>query len=130
MTIRTATDADSEQIAHICLLTGAAGTDASGKFSNDTTLADVYATPYLHGPDCFAFVWDVEGEARGYIVGTTDTRAFQQWFVDEWWPTRASRHPPRTIDDAWLCALSERSAAHAHPAAGRVPRPPAHRPAC
>ena len=102
VTIRPATVADHEQIARICLLTGAAGNDASGKFSNDTTLAAVYATPYLHAPDCFAFVWDVDGEARGYVLGTTDTRAFQQWFVDEWWPQCAPQHPVRTSDDAWL----------------------------
>jgi len=101
-TIRPATTADHAQIARICLLTGATGTDATGLFSTDTTLADVYATPYLHGPGGFALVWDVDGEARGYVLGTSDTRAFQRWFSDEWWPTRAAMHPPRADGDAWL----------------------------
>lgn len=102
MSIRPATPADHEQIARICLLTGATGQDATGLFSNDATLADVYATPYLHGPGGFCLVWDVDGEARGYVLGTSDTRAFQQWFSDEWWPMRAPRHPARTEGDAWL----------------------------
>lgn len=102
MSIRPATAADHEQIARICLLTGATGKDASGLFSNDHTVADVYATPYLHGPGGFALVWDVAGEARGYVLGTSDTRAFQGWFTATWWPERAPRHPQRTPDDEWL----------------------------
>lgn len=102
MTIRAAAPQDFEQIARICLLTGAAGKDATGRFSNDQTLADVYATPYLHGPGGFALVWDVAGEARGYVLGATDTRAFQEWFVNEWWPSRAAHHPMRTAADEWL----------------------------
>ncbi len=102
VTVRAATLADAERLAHICLVTGAAGSDATGLFSNDATLADVYATPYVRGPGCFALVWDADGEATGYVVGTTDTVAFQQWFVDDWWPQRAALHPPRTAGDAWL----------------------------
>ncbi len=107
MTIRPATQADHAQIARICLLTGATGKDATGMFSNDTTLADVYATPYLHGPGGFALVWDVDGEARGYVLGTSDTRAFQEWFNDEWWPSRRDAHPPRTDGDGWLIPEAE-----------------------
>jgi ribosomal protein S18 acetylase RimI-like enzyme len=102
VTIRPATDADHAQIARICLLTGATGNDATGVFTDDTALADVYATPYLHGPGGFALVWDVDGEARGYVVGTSDTRAFQEWFTHEWWPSRVNSHPARTDGDAWL----------------------------
>jgi ribosomal protein S18 acetylase RimI-like enzyme len=102
MTIRPATSGDHDQISRICLLTGATGKDATGVFSNDTTLADVYATPYLHGPGGFCLVWDVDGETRGYVLGTSDTRAFQEWFSREWWPARADRHPARTDGDGWL----------------------------
>lgn len=102
MIIRPATVADHAQLARICLLTGATGKDATGVFTDDTALADVYATPYLHGPGGFALVWDVDGEARGYVVGTSDTRAFQEWFNTEWWPSRVGSHPARTEGDAWL----------------------------
>ncbi|WP_062302604.1 GNAT family N-acetyltransferase [Demequina subtropica] len=100
--IRAATLEDRDAIARICLLTGAQGGDATGRFGDDTVLADVYATPYLDGPGGFCLVWD-EGEgAVGYVLGTSDTRAFQEWFVHEWWPTVAAGHPPRTAADAWL----------------------------
>lgn len=102
MTIRPAQPGEEARIASICLLTGAAGTDATGMFSNDTALADVYATPYLYGPSGFALVWDVGGEARGYVVGASDTSQFQTWFTDTWWPQRAPLHPQRTEDDACL----------------------------
>ena len=102
MSIRPAQPRDHEQIARICRLTGATGEDATGLFSNDTTLSDVYATPYLHGPATFCLIWDVDGEARGYVLGTSDTRAFQTWFVDEWWPSRAEIHPIRAAGDEWL----------------------------
>lgn len=102
MAIRPAAQRDHAQIAHICLKTGAAGSDATGLFCDDTALSDVYATPYLVGPDGFCLVWDVDGEARGYVLGTSDTQAFQQWFVDEWWPRVGPRHRQRTDADAWL----------------------------
>ncbi|WP_062132107.1 GNAT family N-acetyltransferase [Demequina aestuarii] len=101
MGIRRALPSDEAAIARICLLTGDHGHDATGVFGDDRAIADVYAIPYLHGPDCVALVWD-EGEgAIGYVVGTTDTRAFQRWFVDQWWPSR----PPREVQteaDRWL----------------------------
>lgn len=102
MTIRPATAADRDQIAHICLVTGNKGSDATGQFGDDAALADVYALPYLEGPSCFARVWDVAGEARGYILGALDTAAFQEWFVSEWWPRVGGAHERRTADDEWL----------------------------
>ena len=102
MTIRRAKRADNDQIAAVCLLTGAQGRDATGLFGDDTALSDVYATPYLFGPTCFCFVWDVEGVARGYVLGAADTEEFQEWFVEEWWPSRSPLHEVRTEADAWL----------------------------
>lgn len=102
MTVRPAIPSDHAAIARICLLTGAQGGDATGVFGDDTALSDVYATPYLHGPGGFCLVWDVDGEARGYVLGTEDTRAFQDWFVDAWWPRVGPSHVSRTAGDAWL----------------------------
>lgn len=100
--IRPATTADEQQIARICLLTGADGGDAAGRFSDDTALADVFALPYLHGPSCFAWVVDIGGQAHGYVVAAADTHAFQEWFSNEWWPARGPLHALETEDDAWL----------------------------
>lgn len=105
--IRPATADDEHQVARICLLTGADGRNAAGRFGDDRALADVYALPYLHGPSCIAWVVDVGGEARGYVVAAADTHAFQQWFSDEWWPERGPLHELKTDDDAWLLTSAE-----------------------
>jgi len=102
MMIRPARASDAAQIARICLSTGDAGRDASGLFCDDAAISDVYATPYLSGPGGFALVWDLQGEALGYVLGTDDTRAFQRWFVEEWWPRVGGQHVPRTARDSWL----------------------------
>ncbi|MFN3866350.1 MAG: GNAT family N-acetyltransferase [Demequina sp.] len=70
-------------------------------FGDDQAVSDVYATPYLHGPGGFALVWDEGDGAAGYVLGTVDTRAFQRWFTEEWWPSRPARES-RTEGDRWL----------------------------
>jgi ribosomal protein S18 acetylase RimI-like enzyme len=102
MMIRPARASDAAQIARICLLTGDVGQDASGLFCDDGAISDVYATPYLHGPGGFALVWEVDGGARGYVLGTDDTEAFQLWFTEEWWPQVGAQRVPRTAKDGWL----------------------------
>ncbi len=100
--IRRATPADEQQIARICLLTGADGGDASGRFADDTALADVFALPYLYGPSCFTWVVDIGGVAQGYVVAAADTDRFQDWFSSEWWDERGPLHEVKTDHDAWL----------------------------
>jgi ribosomal protein S18 acetylase RimI-like enzyme len=100
--VRPAHESDAQAIAAICLLTGDVGQDATGQFCDDQAVSDVYATPYLHGPGGFALVWDVDGLARGYVLGTDDTRAFQEWFSDQWWPRVGALRVQRTEKDGWL----------------------------
>jgi len=101
MSIRPAVPEDCLAIARICLLTGDNGDDATGLFCDDAALADVFALPYLAGPGGFALVWDEGDGVVGYVLGTSDTVGFQEWFSDVWWPQRATREP-RTDGDAWL----------------------------
>ncbi|WP_062212878.1 GNAT family N-acetyltransferase [Demequina oxidasica] len=104
MTIRPAVPADRPAIERICLLTAAAGGDATGEHSDQTMLSDVYATPYLDGPGGFALVWD-EGEGPlGYILGTSDTVAFQEWFTGVWWPSVTASHSESNDADRKLLA--------------------------
>lgn len=100
--IRAARDGDEPALARICVLTGARGGDARGLYADDVALADVYALPYLYGPDGFALVWEQDGEIAGYVVGTADTVAFQEWFSAQWWPVAAARHAVVTAADASL----------------------------
>ncbi|WP_084101907.1 GNAT family N-acetyltransferase [Demequina sp. NBRC 110051] len=108
--IRPATPADHDAIARICRLTGDAGADATGMYGDDTVLADVYATPYLHGPGAFALVWAEGDGPLGYVLGTEDTVAFQTWFSEHWWPAVADHHALVTEADEKLL----RSAANRH----------------
>lgn len=100
--IRQATPRDAAALARVCLLTGAHGDDATGAFCDDDVLADVYALPYLEGPGCEAYVLDVSGTPLGYVVGTADSAAFQEWFSREWWPARRGDRTPQTPGDEWL----------------------------
>jgi GNAT superfamily N-acetyltransferase len=100
--IRRATLRDEAAIARICRLTGNQGQDATGLYGDPTVLADVYATPYLYGPDCVGYVVEEAGEPQGYVLAALDTRAFQDWFTNEWWPARASDHSVKTVADQWL----------------------------
>src|SRR5690554_5935904 len=93
MSVRPATVAEAPTLAHICLQTGDYGADATGIFGDDRALADVFATPYLHGPESFGFVWDEGDGPLGYVLGTANTRAFQQWFSHTWWPALPPREP-------------------------------------
>jgi len=102
VSIRPARQTDRSAIAKICLLTGAAGEDATGHHSDATMLSDVYATPYLEGPGGFALVWDDGDGAVGYVLGASDTAAFQEWFTRTWWPSVADTHRGESSADGAL----------------------------
>jgi len=123
--IRKANLTDEADLARICLLTGANGEDATGLYCDDTILADVYSSPYLAGPSCLAWVVEVGGRPRGYVVAAADSAAFQKWFTDEWWPSRAPLHAAATPHDEillaaagdperWLTAAAAEYPAHLH----------------
>lgn len=102
VSIRPTRQSDRSVIAKICLLTGAAGEDATGHYGDLTMLSDVYATPYLDGPGGFALVWDDGDGPAGYVLGTTDTVAFQEWFVQTWWPSVVDTHRGESAADRSL----------------------------
>lgn len=94
MHIRPYRPEDADAVSRICVLTGDAGGDATGLFSSDELLPDVFVRPYVTRHAELAFV--VEADDRrvvGYIVGVPDTDAFEEWFHDEWWPSVAARYP-------------------------------------
>ena len=79
---------DADALTRICLLTGLSGTDATGHFSDDRLLGDIYALPYAVRDPRWAWVIDDGSGAKGYLVPTPDTAAFEQWFIESWWPQR------------------------------------------
>jgi len=85
---------DRADVARICLLTALGGSDASGVYSDDSLMPEVFALPYVtYAPDLAFVVDDGAGRAVGYIIGVADTSDFIAWWKREWTPGFASRHP-------------------------------------
>ena len=79
----------------VCLLTGAAGQDATALYRDPDLLGQVYCGPYpVADPGLSLVVVDEHGVA-GYVVATADTTAFDAWCERSWWPTLRSRLPLR-----------------------------------
>lgn len=91
--IRRYHPADREAVARICLLTAAGGGDATGVYSDDTLMPDVYALPYVEYAPDLAFVVDDDGIVAGYVLGVADTGAFIDWYARAWAPGFRRRHP-------------------------------------
>jgi ribosomal protein S18 acetylase RimI-like enzyme len=102
--IRSFLPEDADALASICLRTAAAGGDATGVYSSDELMPDVFVRPYLAFEPALALVVEgATGSPEGYIVGAGDTRAFVEWFREQWLPVLAERYvhvdPPTTVDE-------------------------------
>jgi ribosomal protein S18 acetylase RimI-like enzyme len=101
--IRPYAAADFDAISEICLRTGELGQDATGLYSSDELLADIYARPYLLLEPELAFVLARGDRVKGYILGCADTARFVQRYRAEWLPHFARRYvhvePPRSRDE-------------------------------
>ncbi|KAJ7638976.1 acyl-CoA N-acyltransferase [Roridomyces roridus] len=94
ITIRKATEADGPSLSVICLLTADAGNSAEHLHDYGELPGLVYAVPYIKLPNTWAFVL-VDGSAVvGYIVGSQDTRAYEDYAQKHWWPVQAEKYPP------------------------------------
>lgn len=104
VTIRRATLDDLEALRHICLVTGDSGMDATGRWSDDGLLPDVYLEPYLRYPDGLAWVVDVGDGVQGYLVAVADTAGFVSWWRNSWVAEFVSRHgsTAQHAEERWL----------------------------
>lgn len=95
ISIRPATESDAPSLSSICLLTGNAGTSAEHLFKHGEFPGLVFAVPYVKLAHTFGFVLvdDATGEIGGYILGTTDTRAFEREAHERWWPAIQAQYP-------------------------------------
>ncbi|KAF8754715.1 FR47-like protein [Rhizoctonia solani] len=86
-TVRPVTPADRPVLSRICLLTGDAGQSAEGEYHYSELLGLVYAEPYAVVEPHFGFVLvdNVSGDVVGYVIGTTDTRAFERNIENDWY---------------------------------------------
>lgn len=91
--IRRASAHDAPGVYRVCLLTGAAGGDATDDHANPDLLGHAYAGAYLAGEPEFALVAVDEHGVGGYAVGAPDTRAFETWMEQHWWPVLREQYP-------------------------------------
>jgi len=91
--IRPYQPADREGVALVCLRTAAGGGDATGVYSDDTLMPEVFALPYVEYAPELAFVVSDGRRVLGYVIGVADTAAFIEWWKREWTPGFAARHP-------------------------------------
>ena len=92
MTIRPYRPADLAALRRICLLTGRAGTDATGQWSSDELLPDIFLEPFATLEPQTVWVVEQDGAPVGYLLGVLDTTAFIERWRREWTPEFACRH--------------------------------------
>lgn len=110
---------DRDAVYDVCVRTGAAGQDATGRYSDDDLLPAVYAGPYLLLEPELAFVLDDGQRAVGYVLGTADTARYVRAVQQHWLPRVAGRHPepsgPPTTPDEQLRAVLHHPERMLHP---------------
>lgn len=85
--IRQALPQDLPYIYSIALQTAFAGLDGTPYFNDRWCVGHYYAAPYLFfEPDVCFIALDENSRVSGYIVGTSDTRAFNTWMHQTWLP--------------------------------------------
>jgi ribosomal protein S18 acetylase RimI-like enzyme len=77
---------DEESVYMVCLKTGDAGQDATALYSDRKALGHIYVGPYLHFQPELAFVLGDAQGVCGYVLGTSDTIKYYEWFQREWLP--------------------------------------------
>ena len=101
--------AEVDRLYEICLRTGDAGGDASGRSVHPRLIGDLYLGPYLAFEPELAFV--LVDDARtgpdavvGYVLGVRDSAAFDAKVVDDWLPALRERYPLAQARDGSLPA--------------------------
>ena len=101
--IRPYRPSDREGVYDVCVRTADAGGDATGQYSTDDFMPDVFAGPYLELEPELAFVVEDGGRVVGYVLGTADTARWAAEHRARWLPRMAQRYPraaePRTTQD-------------------------------
>jgi hypothetical protein len=104
-TIRPARPSDDEALSRICLLTGDAGSSAEAAHAIPELLGLIFARPYNRLETTFGFVLmdtdfhsppDSSSDGQrvvGYILGTTDSKKYDEIAEREWWPMFREKYP-------------------------------------
>ncbi|MGX5680904.1 GNAT family N-acetyltransferase [Schumannella luteola] len=97
--IRPYRPADRADVYDVCVRTGAAGQDASGLYSTDELLPDVFAGPYVDLEPESAWVVDDGSRVIGYVVAAADTPSFVSSYREHWLPGFAAKYAVATAAD-------------------------------
>lgn len=114
-TLRPVLADDLDQIYAISLLTGDAGSDASGLHRDGKLIGHIYSAPYVQLSPETAFVAEDSEGVAGYIVGVFDTVAFQERLERDWWPALRKAYTDPLGDPSIWDADQKRIAAIHHP---------------
>lgn len=98
--IRPAAPGDVGALYEICLKTGDHGADATPLYRNPKLIGAIYAAPYAVLEPSFAFVAEDASGVCGYVVGASETRAFEARLETDWWPQWRRAGPAPTGDPA------------------------------
>lgn len=100
--IRPATKGDHAALLMVCLKTGNAGQDATAIEDDPSLLGQIYAVPYQVKEPDLAFVVEDDKGVCGYVLGALDTRAFQSFLDQDWFPPlRATLRDPGPDETLW-----------------------------
>ncbi len=112
LAIRPVFPEDITAISRICLLTADAGRSAETLHRHGELPALVWALPYVLLPPMTAHTWGfvlvdtlapqddhTTSTVKGYILGTSDTRAYEAATEAEWWPPLRIRFPLQSDGD-------------------------------
>jgi ribosomal protein S18 acetylase RimI-like enzyme len=93
MHIRRADPSDRDELYAINAETGDAGADARPLYRNVELLAEIWVGPYLEFEPELAFVAEDGDGPVGYVLGASDTSAFEAECEERWWPALRARYP-------------------------------------
>lgn len=103
--IRPYRSLDRADVYDVCVRTAAAGGDATGVYSTDDLMPDVFAGPYLEFQPDLAFVVDSGDRVAGYVIAAADTRDFVRRVRAEWLPAFAEKYREHEPADDWVVAM-------------------------
>ena len=93
---------DLEALYRICLETGDNGEDAAQLYTDPKLLGERYAAPYATREPELTFVLEDNAGVCGYVLGTFDSKKFDEWLEGEWFPPLRERYPrPSGNPEAW-----------------------------
>lgn len=91
--VRSANYSDLPYLYDICLKTADKGGDASHLLSDAYLVGQFFVAPYLFFELDTCFIAEKNGVPIGYIVGTTDSLAYNQWLNEKWLPDLRKKYP-------------------------------------